>query len=751
MSEGPIITGRVRLKDETGATLDSIQSNVTSSFKDIASVAGGIITAEFSRNVVGALEDVGRSSVEQAAAFESATARIIAASGLTGKEAQDLSEILQEAAKSLGVEFGTGATGAMEALESLVKAGLDPATEATAALQGVMQLATIEGMNTAAAADMVVQAMTMYGVSAEEATRVVDGFVKASAAGIDTASGYAVGLGNVGATAANMGLSLEETLATLVQLDNTFGGAQESGTFLNRMLLDMAKKAEDAGLSLYNVDGSMKSLDEIMGQVREKLQGFGDDQAAANEWLGQFDSRAQKAIIALANYDETISETQTGLGDMAGAQEQVNVIMDTYAGEMSKVQAQQELNNIEIGKTTTQLSLMSAEFMASLGPIGNVASALGPSMLSGAMQGLTATYLPMLIGNLVGGGGLTAAFSSVGGMIPGLGSLIGMAGPVGIAIVAIGAGVALFAAAWKNNWFGIRDITKNVTDAIGGFLKGLMNSIKKAIERLKDLFRWKKKATGGGERGTGGGAGEETGEAGGAGELPALPEGLWGGTEGEEPTGGVGAGAGGGEGGRVWTGEMGAEEPGWVLRHQEERARAYREWKRAGGIGRFQYPFMWGWTSTKGWWWEAISAQSGLHGVLKEDIMIKAHKGEEVHISRAGESFPGGPFGYTPGIQWSRYGYWDVFGRWVREDRPGITRRGGARTYAETILPATQAQGGITIHGPLLVVQGNADRRTMQWAVNEVFKRLKTVTVEPSSSGAATKRIRTGSRFGGVP
>ena len=62
-----------------------------------------------------------------------------------------------------------------------------------------------------------------------------------------------------------MGLSMDETMAALVQLDNTFGSAQQGGTFLNRMLLDMTAKAEQAGLELYNVDGSMRTLDEIMG------------------------------------------------------------------------------------------------------------------------------------------------------------------------------------------------------------------------------------------------------------------------------------------------------------------------------------------------------------------------------------------------------------------------------------------------------------------------------------------------------
>jgi len=483
LSEGPVITGTLRVKDETGAGFKSAETRM-SGFGDVASVAGGIVSAEFSRNVVGALEDVGRSSVEQAAAFELATARIMAATGLTGGEATALQTQLEATAKTLGVEFGVGATRAMEALEALVKAGLE-GEDAVGALTGVLQLSTIEGINTASAANMVVAAMTQYGLSAEEATRVVDGFVKASAAGIDTASGYASGLANVGATAANMGLSMEETLAALVQLDNTFGGAQESGTFLNRMLLDMTAKAENAGLELYNVDGSMKSLDEIMGQVRLVLKGFGDDQEAANEWLGQFDTRAQKAILGLANYDETVGETQAVLEDMSGAQDQVNVILDTYTGKMSQTKAQQELNNIAVGETTTKLSLMAAAFTANLGPIGNVASALGPSVLSGAIQGLTVTYLPQLIGKLVGGGGLTAALSGVGNIIPGIGALIGAAGPIGVAIVAIGAAVAVFALAWQNNWFGIRDRVAEAAEAVKGIVGGLEDTLSGALEGVK--------------------------------------------------------------------------------------------------------------------------------------------------------------------------------------------------------------------------------------------------------------------------
>ena len=474
MAEAPIITGRLRLKDETDETLNSLRSKFTNTFKDIGSVAGGIIAAEFAQNITGALEDVSRTATDSAAAFELATARIIAAVGATGEEAERLRKQLEETAKTLGVEYGVGATAAMEALEALVKAGLE-GEEAVRALAGVLQLATIEGINTEQAANMVVQAMTQFGLSAEEATRVVDGFVKASAAGIDTASGYASGLANVGATAHAMGLSLEETLAALVQLDNTFGSAQVSGTYLNRMLLDLAEKADKAGISLYNADGSMKSLSQIVEELRAKIQSFGDDQKALNDWLNLFDTRAAKAILALVQYDETLAETKSRMEEMAGAAEQVNIILDTYTGQVAKARAQKELAAIEAGKLTSKIGLLSAQITAALGPVGLLADSLGPSMLSGAMQGLTVTVIPQLIGKIAGAGGLTAALKGVGGVIPQVAGLIGSAGPLGLALVGITAAIAVFALAWSENWFGIRDKTKAAIDAIIGAFKALQD------------------------------------------------------------------------------------------------------------------------------------------------------------------------------------------------------------------------------------------------------------------------------------
>jgi len=298
-----------------------------------------------------------------------------------------------------------------------------------------------------------------------------------------------------------MGLSLEETLAALVQLDNTFGSAQVSGTYLNRMLLDLAEKADKAGVSLYRADGSMKSMSEIVEELRARVQSFGEDQAALNEWLNLFDTRAAKAILALVQYDETLAETKSRMEGMAGATEAVNIILDTYAGQVAKTRAQKELAAIEAGKLTTQIGLLGAELTAALGPVGLLADALGPSMLSGVMQGLTVTVIPQLIGKIAGAGGLTAALKGVGGVVPQIAGLIGAAGPLGLALVGITAAIAVFAVAWSQNWFGIRDKTKAAIDAICGAFKALQDWLGGLSRAWSNFWRKAKEKAGEGSRG----------------------------------------------------------------------------------------------------------------------------------------------------------------------------------------------------------------------------------------------------------
>lgn len=64
MTEAPILTGKLRLKDETGETLNKIGGKISTSFKDIAKVAAGFLARDLVRSLSSAAMETFQLGVE---------------------------------------------------------------------------------------------------------------------------------------------------------------------------------------------------------------------------------------------------------------------------------------------------------------------------------------------------------------------------------------------------------------------------------------------------------------------------------------------------------------------------------------------------------------------------------------------------------------------------------------------------------------------------------------------------------------
>lgn len=443
--------------------LEGVKSSL-SGFKDVAKIAAGVLFGELAHDALGAVTSISGEAARGFMDYEQTLTKIISATSLTGREAEKLRQTLMQVSESQ-TDLGFSAAEASQGLEALVKAGMS-ADEAAQALRSALSLARLENISTDKAAGLLVQTLTMFNLSADESARALDAISKAADAGIDTAAGYASGLANAGAAAANMGLSLEETLAALVELDKTYGSATESGTYLNALFKDLIAKADDLGISLYNSDGSMRSLDDIIGQIRGKVQGFGDDQAAVNEYLGVFDVRAQRAVLGLINYQGSIAETIGQMEEARGVQEKVNMVMETTAGKLDRQNAEMENASYQLGQMNANMQIAWKQLAAGLGPIGAVADALGPSLLQGAITGVTMN-LPLL-----------------GGALKGLGGVLVGLGPAGWAVGAAIAGVTALYIAYQTNFMGMRDIVDGAVAEIQNMLGILSDTVQSAWETV---------------------------------------------------------------------------------------------------------------------------------------------------------------------------------------------------------------------------------------------------------------------------
>jgi len=538
-----------------------------STLKDIAKTAAGVLLGEVAHDALGALTK----SLDQASKnfvdLELTLTRITASMGKTGAEAKALRDEFQKVV-SAQTDLGYSAVEAAEALESLVKAGLE-GNEAVKALRASLEMARIESIDTARASEMLTTVMNQFKLTAEDATRIVDVLVNASAIGRGTASDFAEGLKYVGTMANMMGFSLEETTAALVALNNAGLDATTAGRYLAGMLSDLIEKGkgviptwdnfsnlirqgkismEDAvrvfdkvvpslglsklatedlelawheltnaveegkitqdqiaealkksgfevnklGFEIYNADGSMKSLNEIVVLLTDKLNSFGT-QAERDAYLNEmFGEQSRRAATVLAQQSDQLANLTGRLEEAGSTAMMVSEIMNTTAGRLAKVNAESQNASLGFGGLTAKVKETFAGFTALLGPLASTAQALGPSLLQGAVAGLTAS-LPTLIANI---GGVSAAFSAMGGVISA--SIIPLlTNPLTLAILGVVAAIGVLYLAWQNNWLGIRDFTDGIIKTLSSIFsegfKGIADTILGFFKTVGDaLAGWGK-------------------------------------------------------------------------------------------------------------------------------------------------------------------------------------------------------------------------------------------------------------------
>ncbi|MBE8539405.1 phage tail tape measure protein [Geoglobus acetivorans] len=136
---------------------------------------------------------------------------------------------------------------------------------------------------------------------------------------------------------------------------------------------------------------------------------------------------------------------------------------------------------LDLMKTFNKLPAPVKESVARFSALAVVFMAVGGPMLmvlGGAMQVVGAMIsIGSAISGLIGGGGILA-------------TLVALLGPVGVALLALAAAAAVLYAAWVNNWFGIRDKTKELVEklskSISGFWKWFVNAWSGGWKRIKE-------------------------------------------------------------------------------------------------------------------------------------------------------------------------------------------------------------------------------------------------------------------------
>lgn len=486
---------------DVGSKLESAGNKITDVGKKVT-VASTAVTA------------MGGAAVKTAADFESSMSQVQATMGITKDSMSEVDgqsvntmDTLSDLAKKMGSETAFSASECAEALNYLALAGYNT-QEMCDTLPTVLNLAAAGGLDLASASDMVTDAMSALGMETKDADKMVDQMAKTASSTNTSVGQLGESILTIGATAKSIkGGTAELNTALGILANNGIKGA-EGGTHLRNVILSLQNptdKAADAldalGVSVFDSEGNMRSLNDILGDLNTSMDGMTEEEKAniISKIFNKTDLSSVNAL--LANTGETWDELQISIENSGGAAQQMaDTQLDNLSGQLtilksavegfaisigeslmpmiknivSKIQSFVDwLNNLDEG--TRQVIVKVGLFVAALGPalimIGTVVSKVGVAMQAFSNLGLK-------IGGLVSkAGGLSGVMSKVGTAIMGI-------NPIVLAVVAaIAVLVGAFVHLWKTNedfrnkiiaiWERIKSIFSGFTQGITDRLNAL--------------------------------------------------------------------------------------------------------------------------------------------------------------------------------------------------------------------------------------------------------------------------------------
>ena len=306
-------TGRfAKSTKEADDALDKMSDGFTVAKGVIADfVAAGI------RYAISALKDLTTEIISVGIEFESSMSKVKAISGASSEEM----DLLTEKAKEMGETTVFSASEASAAFQYMAMAGWKT-EEMLDGIEGIMNLAAASGEDLATTSDIVTDALTAFGMEAKDAGRFADILAAAASNSNTNVSMMGESFKYIAPLAGSMGYSAEDVAKALGLMANAGIKSTQAGTSLRTLLTNMAKPTDTVaaamdtlGLSLDDGAGNMKSLEEIMKDLRK---GFGTLKMSASDFEKQsklLDDQLSDGTITQEQYDKSLEElTKSAFG-----------------------------------------------------------------------------------------------------------------------------------------------------------------------------------------------------------------------------------------------------------------------------------------------------------------------------------------------------------------------------------------------------------------------------------------------------
>ena len=492
----------------TGEKFKTVGDNISSAGQKLLPVTAGVTA-------------LGTASVTTAANFESSMSQVQATMGITkdsmskvNGQSVNTMDTLSKLAKKMGAETAFSASECAEALNYLALAGYDT-EQMCNTLPTVLNLAAAGDIALADASDMVTDAMSALGMGVDEAETMVDQMAKTASTTNTSVAQLGEGILTIGATAKSIkGGTAELNTALGILANNGIKGA-EGGTHLRNIILSLqnptdkaAAQMEALGVSVYDSEGNMRSMNDILGDLNKSMDGM--TSAEKSNIIGTIFNKTDLSSVnaLLANTGSTWDDLQQKITASGGAAQQMaDTQLDNLQGQITILKSALEglaisfgellmpaikqivgwvqkfvdwLNGLSEGtkKTVVTIALLAAALGPVLIVIGKVISAVGTIM----------TVVPKIAG----------VINTVKGAFAALNTTM-LANPIVLIIAAIAALVAAFIYLWNNCdgfrqfwidlWENVKQVAITVWNAIKEFFSQVWEAIKTIFSTVFEVIK----------------------------------------------------------------------------------------------------------------------------------------------------------------------------------------------------------------------------------------------------------------------
>lgn len=451
-------------------SLDSVEKKLTS--------AGKGLTTKVTLPIVG----IGTAAVKTSMDFEAAMDKVASLSGATGQDFDDL----RAKAIEMGAQTMYSATESAEALQYMALAGWDT-NSMLEGLEPILKLAGAAGMDLGRASDIVTDGLTAMGLGAADAAHFADVLAVTMSKSNTDVNQLGEAFKYVAPLAGAMGYNIEDLSLALGLMANSGIKASQGGTSLRRMLQNLsdptdavASSMDKLGVSMFNPDGSAKSLYDLMVELRESMKGLTAEEKAmhAATIAGSTGLSGLLAIVEASDKDFYSLSDAIYNADGAGTK-----MYDTMT------------NNLQ-GSITTLMSALES-LMISLGDLLVPLIQDVVKMLQGWVEHLNSldeTQKQQIIQ-------VALVIASIGPLITIIGKLFTTistvvklvqllsANPVILLVTVIAAAIGGLVGTIITNWDKTKSATENVWNGIKLFVTNVVNGLLGFIEKLFPGFK----------------------------------------------------------------------------------------------------------------------------------------------------------------------------------------------------------------------------------------------------------------------